>query len=956
MLPPSSNHLDVLPRALVFYSHHLMGNAIKSTLVRLGVEVELSPLTSKIFSQNISDYTYILLVFSGQDDFFESQHELADLMLKLTSKTKLSVVVSVAQPGIYRSNQHTTSKPQPFNYDETITAFTALHHGVTDGTIKTQLVLAHDVMDISPTDLLLNPLQALLSNLDSNQITLIGSSDQEYYPLTSAQAAEVIVRELFVLRNTQQILGVRGRQAAALISLAYEIKHALLHSGVTTPQMVSLYAEYRFVALTESLNFVTPTKSFNLSDCLDKIDVQSAQVSQVRVPQVKELPIPMEASNSPTNYPPPVVLPTPQPAFLSREQSHKKIVANPKKIITTKPKTPLVKSTLLPRKKTTKSGFVKGVGALVVLGTLLAWMISPFVWYMLNSKNILTSTYERNTSSQAVVNLLRAQERITNYFSFVSQFTPSRLDTQLFALNERFKQSTNKLIVQSHLQQLNTHLSELVAKHLNLTDGDVYQGAAELAQILQQNYQDLTTLELGSKEVNGSVLSDQDSEFTLEKIKSTKATLKKMQLGLESLPYLFPPNQSTNVLVLIQNSHELRATGGFIESIGLLRFNSGKLVSSEFKSSYELDELLNGTVEPPADLRQFLGENLWYGRDANWDPDFVNSAKNSAWFYEKQTNTSVDMVVALTLPALGNLLDSIDGVELSDNTLLDGDNLSSWLTESQKKLSGNQSTQPLLGPVVELMLKKIQTPKQVDLVEIAQALGDSLERSDMLIAGLKPETSTSLNSLGWTGSVLSPACPTVLSQAQCVVDTLYINESNVGVNSANAQVSRTQTHTIAFTGDKITHTHQLNFVHAGQNESWPGGVYQNYVRVYLPQTAGLLAVSQDGVAISDAEMVQSQANNKHVVGFLVRIQPGTSSQVVIEYDEINPITTQNALTYVFLMQKQPGVAQAPLSVILDYPSGYSLKRVSHPYALSDNHLMVNDSLVKHFFLAVELNP
>jgi hypothetical protein len=952
MLPPSSNQLDVLPRALVVYSHHLLGNAIKLTLVRLGVEVELSPINGHVFSQNASEYAYVFVVFSGQEDFFESQSLLAQFIPKLSSKTKLSIVVSVAQAGIHRPNQLAVSKPQAFDSSETIKAFTSLHQNVADNNIKTQLVLVRDVVDDSASDLVINPLQALLNNLDSQRITIVGAPEQEYYPLSSDQAAEVLVRELFVLRNKQHILGVRGRQAMALISLAYEIKQVLVQRGITTTQMVSLFPEHRFVSFDESFDYTTPTKTCNLNDCLDKVVVQPTPLSQEQVPHIKELPIPTQS----TTHLPPVVIPAPQPVFLSKNKPHKNVVANPKKITTTKLKTPAIKTNPLPKKHIKKSRVVKGLSAFLLLCATLALILAPFLSYAVSSKNIMVASPETNPDSRAVVNLMRAQEQITGYLSFVSRLTPHRIDAKLFALNERFKQSTNALLVQTHLEQLTTHLSDLVAKHLNLRDGDVYQGAAELAQLAQQNYQDLTTLELGSPEISGSVLSGKEPEFSLEKIKTLKATLKKMQLGLESLPYLFPPNQSTNVLVLIQNSHELRATGGFIESVGLLRFNSGKLVSSEFSSSYELDELLNGKVEPPEDLRQFLGENLWYGRDANWDPDFVNSAKNSAWFYEKQTNTSVDLVVALTIPALADLLDSMDGVELADNTLLDGSNLSSWLTQSQKKLSGEQSTQPLLQPVVELMLKKIQTPDQVDLVKASQALGASLERADMLVAGVQPKTNTSLSSLGWTGAVLSPACPTVLSQAQCVVDTLYINESNVGVNSANAQVSRTQTHTTTFQGDSIAHTHQINFVHAGQNESWPGGVYQNYMRVYLPQTAELVSVSQDGVNLSDADMVQYPAQNKNVVGFLVRIQPGAASQVVINYDEINPMTSQNALTYVFLMQKQPGIAQAPLSVVLDYPAGYSLKRVSHPYALSDNHLMVNDTLAKHFFLAVELNP
>jgi hypothetical protein len=955
MLPTSSNTLDVLPRALVVYSHALMGSAIKSTLVRMGVEVSLSPISASVFSQEFSAHSYVFLVLTGQEDFIESQSLIEDLVQKLTAKTKLSIVLSLAQAGIKPASEQATSQPCHFDGNSIIKTFEGLHRNTSAKSIKTQLVLVQDVMDVSPSDMIVNPLQALISQIDENRINLVGSPELHYHPLSSMQAAEVIVRELFVLRQTQQIIGVRGREASTLLALAYEIKRVLVHRGVNTTQMVSLFPEHRLNSTIESLVYVTPTKALDLGDLLANIHTQPLPVSRVPVPQIKELPIPTTSLHHVANSPPPAVLPTPQPSFLSSRQTHKKMVTKPIKHAYSKP-TPLsVRATALPKKRAKKTGLFMWFGTLLLLLALLGWMVSPFLWYALSSNNLLKANLETNPSPQALASLLRAQERVTNYLSVLSQITPAGVDTQLFNFNERFKQSTNKLVVQSHIQQFNSRLRELVAKQLNLVDGDVYQSATELAQIAQQNYQDLTTLELGSAATEG-VINTQELQFSLDKIKSLKSSLKKMQLGLESLPYLFPPNQSSNVLVLIQNSHELRATGGFIESVGLLRFNSGKLISSEFKSSYELDQLLNGKVEPPEDLRKFLGENLWYGRDANWDPDFVNTAKNTAWFYEKQTNNSIDLVVAMSTPALGELLDSVDGVELADKTILDGSNLSSWLTESQKKLSGDQSTQPLLGPVVELLLKKMQSPDQVDLLSVAQALGDSLERSEMLVAGLKPESKTSLASLGWTGAVLSPVCPTVLSQAQCVVNTLYINETNVGVNSANAQVSRTQTHAISFKGDRITHTHQINFIHAGENEAWPGGVYQNYLRVYLPLNAGLLGVTQDGVKIADADIVQSQTQDKNIVGFLVRIPPNSSSQIVIEYDEINPITTQNALTYVFLMQKQPGITQAPLSLVLDYPSGYTLKRVSHPYALSDNHLMVNDTLAKHFFLAVELNP
>lgn len=958
MLPPTLNQSTVLPSALVVYSHHLLGNAIKTALVRYGVEVVLAPLKNTPPVNIVGNYTYIIFVIAGQNDYNEIREVLGDVFTRLSTETKLSVVVSEAQSGLISTNRIATANLQEFDHTQIQKTFLTLNQSTQHNT-KSQLVFIEDLVDFSSNDSLLNPLQALVRDVASNQVNLIGSPEQVYHPLSSSQAAEVVVRELFVLRHKQQIIGVRGKQETTLLKLAYEVKRILLENSPEDPSFISLFSDSRFAPSDKSIEYLNPSSTLKLNEILKKIWLQPAPVDQVLVPQIKEMPIPMEIAKSSPIPHSSLVVSTPQPQLFVGNQIGQKIVSKPKQIISPKPFkiiSPAPKRITPLKKRTKKSGLLVGMATLLFVSAVLVWLALPFLRYSSIATALTKPTQSDANNAPVLANLTRAQERITVYFSVISRFTPASLDDHLFNLNERLKLSTNKLVLQAHLNSLNQKLSDLLSKNLNLTDGDVYQSSIELAQIAQQNYQELTTLELGFKQSHQSALLEREPEFSEAKLKTLKNSLKKLQNGLESLPYILPANQSTNMLVLIQNSHELRATGGFIESVGLLRFNSGKLLSSEFRSSYELDELLNGTVEPPGDLRQFLGENQWYSRDANWDPDFVSAAKNTAWFYEKQTNNKVDVVVALTVPALSELLDAVDGVTLADGVILDDSSISSWLTEAQKKLSGEQTTQALLGPVVELIFKKIQTPNQVDLFRVAQALGTSLENAEMLVAGVKPEINASLASLGWTGTVLSPVCPAVLSQAQCVVDTLYVNESNVGVNSANAQVSRTQTHTVSFQSDKIVHTHQTNFVHSGQNNTWPGGVYQNYLRYYLPQNARFIKAIQDGAIIDDADIIQNQAQDKNLIGFLIRIQPNSSSQVVIEYDELNPIPPQNALTYAFLMQKQPGIIQAPLSLILNYPPGYSLKRVSHPYALSDNHLMVNDSLAKHFFLAVELNP
>ena len=56
-----------------------------------------------------------------------------------------------------------------------------------------------------------------------------------------------------------------------------------------------------------------------------------------------------------------------------------------------------------------------------------------------------------------------------------------------------------------------------------------------------------------------------------------------------------------------------------------------------------------GARELPADLKQYLGEDGWYLRDANWSPFFPKTAVQAAWFLEKEVGQKVDGVWAINL-------------------------------------------------------------------------------------------------------------------------------------------------------------------------------------------------------------------------------------------------------------------------------------------------------------------
>ncbi|MFM7172094.1 MAG: DUF4012 domain-containing protein, partial [Caldilinea sp.] len=69
------------------------------------------------------------------------------------------------------------------------------------------------------------------------------------------------------------------------------------------------------------------------------------------------------------------------------------------------------------------------------------------------------------------------------------------------------------------------------------------------------------------------------------------------QLGPE-LPRLLGMEQPQSYLVLVQNNHELRGTGGFISAVGRLTLDRGKVTDLDFVDSYALYRS-DGLYPPP---------------------------------------------------------------------------------------------------------------------------------------------------------------------------------------------------------------------------------------------------------------------------------------------------------------------------------------------------------------------
>lgn len=127
--------------------------------------------------------------------------------------------------------------------------------------------------------------------------------------------------------------------------------------------------------------------------------------------------------------------------------------------------------------------------------------------------------------------------------------------------------------------------------------------------------------------------------------------------GLPLLPAMMGASEPRTYLLLAQNNHELRATGGFISAMGTLQCDGGLPRLTSFVDSYQVENWEAPHPDPPEALRRTMGLDLWVTRDGNWWPDFPTSARAVADLYTLNQDTPVAGVVAVDMAAAERLLE-----------------------------------------------------------------------------------------------------------------------------------------------------------------------------------------------------------------------------------------------------------------------------------------------------------
>lgn len=427
---------------------------------------------------------------------------------------------------------------------------------------------------------------------------------------------------------------------------------------------------------------------------------------------------------------------------------------------------------------------------------------------------------------------------------------------------------------------------------------------------------------------------------------------------IDVTPEILGARQRRTYLVLFQNNMEIRPTGGFIGSFGLITFEKGRLLDFEIQDVYSADGQLRGHVEPPAKLGEFLGLSGWYLRDSNWDPNFPTSARRAEWFLEKEIGRSVDGVIGVDLFTLEKILEQVGEVYLPDYD----EKISSknFFERAQYHIEagffpGSTGKKDYLGTVADALFEEIKSRQKNLMAKIATSLYLSLEGKDILVYLHFPQAAGVISQLGWDGAIGGVDCTKAWPE-KCFPDFLMLVEANVGINKANFWMKREIRHEIEINKEgKVAKKTVIDYENRSPNDIFPAGRYKNYLRIFTPLGSTLDEVKIiQGTEEKEPKVDQQDEHKKTVFGFLVEVPVGERRRVEIDFSLPEDQTFSEG-NYVFLWQKQPGAFADPVSVKISLPENLALVETKPFLALTEEGALgYNTSLSEDLIFQIKL--
>jgi len=447
------------------------------------------------------------------------------------------------------------------------------------------------------------------------------------------------------------------------------------------------------------------------------------------------------------------------------------------------------------------------------------------------------------------------------------------------------------------------------------------------------------------------------------------------QIMLDSEPYIdvFLNFVGSDILkryvFIFQNNQEIRATGGFIGSFGMMNIDRGVVKSLDIKEIYNPDGQLSKNILAPEPLQELTMR--WYLRDSNWFADFPTSAQKILSFYEKTGGATPDGIISLTPTVIERLLNITGPITLDKyGVTINADNFVK-ITQYQTGVAYDKvenKPKQFIADLAPALINKLLSADASQYQKIVEALNNSFQEKHILLYFLDSKLQDIVNKYNLGGQLYNAP-----------KDYLAVVHSNIGGYKTDGVMQENiNLATKMQNNGKVINKVIVNREHKGGNTEyeWWNKNNINYMRTYIPKGSRILNVSgytekqarsesqgiagynqdQDLKSIKDTLIHNEdwdidifEESGKLVIGGWVITKPGEISQIMLEYEL--PFKFNSSDIYSLILQKQAGTLGVRYQYSFDLESqkkiswvqsSLNLEKTETGYKMTDEALRTDE--------------
>ena len=370
-------------------------------------------------------------------------------------------------------------------------------------------------------------------------------------------------------------------------------------------------------------------------------------------------------------------------------------------------------------------------------------------------------------------------------------------------------------------------------------------------------------------------------------------------------------------LLAVQNSSEIRASGGFPGSIGTVRIEEGILTLGDFASVYDVlsswkPKNIQITQEEITLFSYLSG--MQAPRDADLCPDFKRVGHIWAYSYEERHKESVSGVISMTPHIVQRLLAVMGGeIELFDGLVLNADNATKVLIHDIYFKYFNRNhycpdkytvSDKLFADAAQKTMKKMTgNISASQILGYLPALKDSIDDRTLMLWMKDEKEQSFVVDMGWSGGLnTDPEKPEAGIYINCVSPSkmgwFLLMDSQIGERTKNTDGSYTYPITVMFSNNM---TEEERKAADGYITGGMGGAFRGVAYFFAPAGG-----SVDNFAATNGQSIRLKTYNGMALGFMDQflIKPGVP--ITITYQ----VTTAPGVDTPLKISKTPTAQQS----------------------------------------------